>query len=54
MLANVRSQEMHNTRGRTKKRAEDTEKEEGGKEQEIEVVTDSEMDQQTSDKEETK
>ena len=34
-------------------RAEDTEKEEGGQEQEIEVVTDSETEQQASDKEET-
>ena len=41
----MRRQEMHNTRGRSKKRAEDTEKEEGGDEQEIEVVTDSEMEQ---------
>ena len=37
----------------SKKRAEDTEKEEGGQEQEIEVFTDSEMEQQTGDKEET-
>ena len=44
---------MHNTRGRSKKRAEDMEKEEGGQEQEIEVFTDSEMEQQTGDKEET-
>ena len=44
---------MHNTRGRSKKRAEDAEKEEGGQEQEIEVFTDSEMEQQTGDKEET-
>ena len=49
----MRKQEMHNTRGRSNKRAEDTEKEEGGQEQEIEVVTDSEMEQQTGDKEET-
>ena len=49
----MRRQEMHNTRGRLKKRAEDTEKEEGGQEQEIDVVTDSEMEQQTGDKEET-
>ena len=38
---------MHNTRGRSKKRAEDTEKEEGGQEQEIEVIIDSEIEQQT-------
>ena len=44
---------MHNTRGRSKKRAEDTEKEEGGQEQEIEVVTDSETEQRTGNKEET-
>ena len=44
---------MHYTRGRSKKRAEDTEKEEGGQDQEIEVVTDSEMEQQTGDEEET-
>ena len=39
----MRRQEMHNTRGRSKKRTDDTEKEEGGQEQEIEIVTDSEM-----------
>ena len=49
----MRKQEMHNTRGRSKKRAEDKEKEEGGQEREIEVVTDSEMEQPTGDKEET-
>ena len=38
---------MPNTRGRSKKRAEDTEKEEGGQEQEIEVIIDSEIEQQT-------
>ena len=49
----MRKQEMHNTRGRSKKRAEEKETEGGGQEQEIELVTDSEMDQQTGDKEET-
>ena len=49
----MRKQEMHNTRGRSKKRAEEKEKEEGGQEREIVVVTDSEMEQQTGDKEET-
>ena len=41
----IRKQEMHNTRGKSKKRAEEKEIEEGGQEQEIELVTDSEMDQ---------
>ena len=49
----MRKQEMHNTRGRSKRRAEDMEKEEGGQEREIEVVTDSEMQQPMGDKEET-
>ena len=44
---------MRNIRGRSKKTAEEKGKEEGGQEQEIELVTDSEMDQQTGDKEET-
>jgi hypothetical protein len=52
-LAVTRKQEMHNTRGKSKKRAEEKEIEEGGQEQEIELVTDSEMEQLTSDKEET-
>ena len=35
---------MHNTRGKSKKRAEEKEiEEEGGQEQEIELVTDSEI-----------
>ena len=38
----MRKQEMHNTRGKSKKRAEEKEIEEGGQEQEIELVTDSE------------
>ena len=45
----MRKQEMHNTRGRSKKRAEEKEKEEGGQEWEIEVVTDSEIEQQIGD-----
>ena len=49
----MRKQEMHNTRGRSKKRAEEKEKEEGGQEREIEIVTDSEMEQPVGDKEET-
>ena len=49
----MRKQEMHNTRGRQKKRVEDKEKDEGGQEREIEVVTDSEMEQQIGDKEQT-
>ena len=44
---------MHNTRGRSKKRAEEKEKEEGGQEREIETFTDSEMEQTVGDKEET-
>ena len=44
---------MHNTRGRSKKRAEEKEKEEGGQEREIEIFTDSEMEQPMGDKEET-
>ena len=53
MSAVMRKQEMHNTRGKSKKRAEEKEIEEGGQEQEIKLVMDSEMDQQTGDKEET-
>ena len=49
----MRKQEMHNTRGRSKKRAEEKEKEEGGQEREIEIFTDSEMEQPVGDKEET-
>ena len=49
----MRKQEMHNTRGRSKKMAEEKEKEEGGQEREIETFTDSEMEQPMGDKEET-
>ena len=41
----MRKQEMPNTRGRSKKGAEEKEKEEGGQEREIEIVTDNEMEQ---------
>ena len=43
---------MHNTRGRSKKRAEEKEKEEGGQKREIETFTDSEIEQTMGDKEE--
>ena len=49
----MRKQEIHNTRGRSKKRAEEKEKEEGGQEREIETFTDSEREQPMGDKEET-
>ena len=49
----MRKQEMHNTRGRSKKRAEEKEIGEGGQEREIEIFTDSEMEQLMGDKEET-
>ena len=39
----MRKQEMHNTGGRSKKRAEEKEIEEGGQEREIEIVTDDEI-----------
>ena len=45
--------EMYDTRGRSKRRAEDTEKEEGEQGQEIEIITDSEMEQQTDEITET-
>ena len=49
----MRKQEMHNTRGRSKKRTEEKEMEEGGQEREIEIFTDSEMEQLVGDQEET-